>query len=44
MNVRGCDTVKSNVLLGQLLNYNVDYLDFNKMEEIKILKLVKELV
>ena len=39
LNVRGYDTVKSNVLLGQLLNYNVDYLDFNKMEEIKNLKI-----
>jgi hypothetical protein len=39
LNVRGCDTVKSNVLLGELLNYNVDYIDFNKMEEIKNLKI-----
>ena len=37
LDVRGCDAVYCNVLLGQLLNYNVEQIDFNNIEKIKTL-------
>lgn len=39
INVSGCDTVKSNVLLGKYLNFNVELLDFNNYNDINNIKL-----
>ena len=39
LNAAGCDTVKSNVMLGKLLKYNVEVLDFNNIKQIQNLKI-----
>jgi hypothetical protein len=39
INVSGCDTVKSNILLGKYLNFNVELIDFNNTNDINNIKL-----